>query len=314
MPELNFLNRLDFSVLGLYMLAVLGVGFYVARFNKKTSDYFKGGGHIPWKMSMLSLFISGFSAFMFVGAAGIAYGNGGGAILLFSFALIGYLLGAWIFGPKWRRTRLDTPLQFLTRRYSQSTTYFYTLLAVIPNTLVLGIMIYTLCIFISTAMGISEQVFNLWLFSCSGFQLTMLVTGLIIVTYTTLGGLWAVMVTDGIQFLIVILVTIVMTPLAYAYLGDGNPFEGVSRLFRDAPEGYFSINLEGKPFLFWPTWIIYIIFGYNVNWHIAQRYYSISDERDTRKMAYWCAGLSVVLPLLWIIPILTTPILFPQIN
>ena len=314
MPELNYLNRLDFSVVGLYMLTVLAVGFYVARFNKKTGDYFKGGGHIPWKMSMLSLFISGFSAFMFVGAAGITYGNGGGAILLFSFALPAYLIGAWVFGWRWRRTRLDTPLQFLTRRYSQSTTYFYTILAVIPNTLVLGIMISPLCIFISTAMGISTTEFNLGFLSVNGFQLTMLTTGCVIVVYTTLGGLWAVMVTDAVQFLIVLLITLVMTPLAYTYLGDGNPIEGVTRLIRDAPEGYFSINLDGKPFLFWPTWFIYIIFGYNVNWHIAQRYYSISDERDTRKMAYWCSGLSFIMPMLWILPILVTPILFPNIN
>lgn len=314
MPELSFLNHLDFFVLGLYMLAVLVVGFYVARFNRGTADYFKGGGHIPWKMSMVSLFISGFSAFMFVGAAGITYGNGGGAILLFSFALPAYLLGAWIFGPRWRRTRLDTPLQFLTRRFSQGTTYFYTLLAVIPNTLVLGIMIYTLCIFSSTAMGISERIFDFGLFSCNGFQLTMLVTGLVIVVYTTLGGLWAVMVTDAVQFLIILLITVVMTPMAFAHLGGGNPLDGISRLLTDAPAGYFSVSLEGKPFLFWPTWFIYIIFGYNVNWHIAQRYYSISDERDTRKMALWCGGLSFVLPMLWILPILTTPILFPQIN
>ncbi|MEX0330471.1 MAG: hypothetical protein AB3N64_03515 [Puniceicoccaceae bacterium] len=314
MPELSFLNRLDFTVVGLYMLAVLGVGFYVARFNKATTDYFKGGGHIPWKMSMLSLFISGFSAFMFVGAAGITYGNGGGAILLFSFALPAYLLGAWVFGWRWRRTRLDTPLQFLTRRYSQGTTYFYTILAVVPNTLVLGIMIYTLCIFISTAMGINTTVFDLGLFTLNGFQLTMLVTGMVIVVYTTLGGLWAVMVTDAVQFLIVLLITMVMTPLAYTHLGGGNPIDGISRLFAEAPEGYFSIGLEGKPFLFWPTWFIYIIFGYNVNWHIAQRYYSISDERDTRKMAYWCGGLSFIMPMLWILPILVTPILFPNIH
>jgi len=314
MPELSYLNRLDFSVLGLYMLGVLAVGFYVARFNRKTADYFKGGGHIPWKLSMLSLFISGFSAFMFVGAAGIAYGNGGGALLLFSFALPAYLLGAWIFGPRWRRTRLDTPLQFLTRRFSQGTTYFYTLMAVIPNTLVLGIMIYTLCIFSSTAMGINERIFDFGLFSCNGFQLTMLVTGTVMVLYTTLGGLWAVVVTDGIQFLVVLLITLIMTPLAFAHLGDGDALGGVVRLFSDAPEGYFSINLEGKPFLFWPTWFIYIIFGYNLNWHIAQRYYSVADERDTRKMAVWCGILSFVLPMLWILPILTTPILFPDME
>jgi Na+/proline symporter len=163
-------------------------------------------------------------------------------------------------------------------------------------------------------MGINERVFDFGLFAINGFQLTMLVTGLVIVIYTTLGGLWAVMVTDAVQFLVVLLITLVMTPLAFAHLGDGNVIDGVGRLFRDAPPGYFDIKLEGKPFLFWPTWFLYIIFGYNVNWHIAQRYYSISDERDTRKMAVWCGVLSFILPMLWILPILTTPILFPNIN
>lgn len=314
MPELHFLNSLDYIILGIYMTVILGIGFYVARFNKKTGDYFKGGGRIPWKLSAVSLFLSGFSAFMFVGAAGITYKNGGGAFLLFSFALPSYLLGFFLFGPLWRRTRIDTPLQFLTRRYSQGTTYFYTIMAVVPNTLVLGIMIYTLCIFISTALGIGDMVFNFGFFTLNGFELTLLVTGLVIAIYTTLGGLWAVMVTDGIQFIIVLLVTAIMIPMSFSLLGDGSIIEGIGRLKNEAPEGYFDVKLEGKPFLFWPTWFIYIIFGYNVNWHIAQRYYSVADERDTRKMALWCGGMSFVLPMLWILPVVTAPILFPNIE
>ncbi len=314
MPELNYLNSLDYTVLGVYMLLILGVGFYVYRFNRKTTDYFKGGGRVPWKLSAVSLFISGFSAFMFVGASGITYGNGGGALLLFSFALPAYLLGFLIFGPLWRRTRIDTPLQFLTRRFSQGTTYFYTLLAVIPNTLVLGIMIYTLCIFISSALGISEKTFELGFATLDGFELMLLITGIVLVVYTTLGGLWAVMITDAIQLLIVLLVTLVMTPLAFSLLGEGSISDGIQRLASDAPAGYFDVKLDDKPALFWPTWFVYIIFGYNVNWHIAQRYYSVSDERDTKKMALWCGGLSLALPMLWILPVMTTPILFPNME
>ena len=70
MRELSHLNAVDYFVLVLYMIMVIGVGIYVSRFNKKTADYFKGGGYIPWGLSMISLFVSGFSAFMFVGASG----------------------------------------------------------------------------------------------------------------------------------------------------------------------------------------------------------------------------------------------------
>lgn len=314
MPEFNFLNGLDYLVVGLYMLMVLGVGVYVARFNTETGDYFKGGGKIPWGLSMVSLFVSGFSAFMFVGAAGITYQNGGGAIILFSLACPAYLLGYFIYGPLWRRTRIDTPMQFLNRRYSPSTTYFYTLLAVVPNVLILGIMIYTLCIFVSTALGFNQLSIALGPVDLSGFQLTLLVTGTVMVLYTMLGGLWAVMVTDALQFVVLFLITLIMLPVAYAYLGDGSITDGVSRLLREAPDGYFAVNLTDQPGIFWVAYFANIVLGYNVNWHIAQRYYSVPDERDTRKMALWCAALGILLPLMWILPVMTTTVLFPDLN
>lgn len=312
-PELTFLNGLDYIVVGLYMLAVIGIGVYVSKFNRKTEDYFKGGGHVPWGLAGVSLFISGFSAFMFVGAAGVAYGSGGGALVLFALAGPAYLFGYFIYGPLWRRTRIDTPMQFLGRRYSPGTTYFYTLLAVIPNVLVLGIMIYTLCILTSTAFGFNTLTFDLGVTTLNGFQLSLIVTGSVLVIYTMVGGLWAVMVTDALQFLILFLLTLIMVPVAYHFLGDGSIADGIGRLVREAPEGYFSVTLAGQPKLFWAAYFMSILIGYNVQWHIAQRYYSVPDERDTRKMALWCAGLGVLMPLLWITPVLVTPILFPDI-
>ena len=311
--ELTFLDRLDYIVVGLYMLTMIGIGVYVSKFNRKTEDYFKGGGHVPWGLAGVSLFISGFSAFMFVGAAGVAYRSGGGALVLFALAGPAYLLGYFLYGPLWRRTRIDTPMQFLGRRYSPGTTYFYTLLAVIPNVLILGIMIYTLCILISAAFGFDTLTFDLGVATVNGFQLSLLTTGTVLVIYTMVGGLWAVMVTDALQFLILFLLTLVMVPVAYHFLGDGSIVEGIGRLVRDAPEGYFAVRIDGQPKLFWAAYFTSILLGYNVQWHIAQRYYSVPDERDTRKMALWCAALGVLMPVLWIMPVLVTPVLFPDI-
>jgi SSS family solute:Na+ symporter len=313
MPELSHLNAVDYSVLVLYMIMVIGVGIYVSRFNKKTSDYFKGGGYIPWGLSMISLFVSGFSAFMFVGASGFTYRNGGAAFILFSLAFPAYMLGYFIYGRLWRRTRIDTPMQFLNRRFSPGTTYFYTILSVIPNVLIIGIMIYMLSIFVSTALGFNQQTFDLGIATVNGFQLVLIVTGSVIAIYTTVGGLWAVMVTDALQFVILFLISLIVLPVALSYLGDGSIISGISRLSTDAPEGYWSISLTDQPTSFWLAYFINVMLGYNVNWHIAQRYYSVPDERDTRKMAMWCAWMSIGLPMLWIIPVMTTPILFPDL-
>ncbi|HMB93973.1 MAG TPA: hypothetical protein VKP65_24195, partial [Rhodothermales bacterium] len=313
MPDIRHLDALDYIVVLVYMLMVAGVGLYVSRYNKKTSDYFKGGGHIPWGLSAISLFVSGFSAFMFVGAAGFTYKNGGAALILFSLACPAYLFGYFVYGRLWRRTRIDTPMEFLGRRYSPGTTYFYTILSVIPNVLILGIMIYTLCIFVSSALGFSSLDFMIAGQAVTGFQLTLLVTGVVMVFYTMLGGLWAVMVTDALQFVILFLITLVMLPVAYYFLGDGSITGGVTRLVTEAPEGYFDFALKDQPTIFWLAYFTNIVLGYNVNWHIAQRYYSVPDERDTKKMAAWCAALGIILPLMWITPVMASKVLFPDL-
>lgn len=295
-------------------MLVLSAGFIVSRFNKKTSDYFKGGGHIPWGLSAVSLFISGFSAFMFVGAAGFTYRNGSAAIILFSLAVPGYLLGFWIYGRLWRRTRIDTPMAFLSRRFSTGTTYFYTVLSVVPNLLVLGIYIYTLCVFIASAFGFHQDLFQVGPFVLTGLQASMLITGLVLVAYTLLGGLWAVMVTDALQFVVLFLASLIVLPVAYIYLGDGSIGDGIQRLVTEAPDGFLSFQLQDRPGLFWVAYLVSTVLGYNVNWHIAQRYYSVPDERDTRKMALWCAGLSMLLPLMWILPVMASRVMYPDLG
>src|SRR5690606_16873375 len=104
------------------------------------------------------------------------------------------------------------------RRYSPGTTYFYTVLAVLPNVLILGIWIYMLCILISTALGFNHLTFDLGIATVNGFQLSILVTGIVMTVYTMVGGLWAVIVSDALQFLILFLLTLVMLPLAYHFL------------------------------------------------------------------------------------------------
>src|SRR3990167_1775228 len=121
MQEFNTVNALDYGLIGLYFAIIIWVGFYAARRNKNTDDYFKGGGKIPWVIAGLSNWVSGYSAFMFVAAAGFTYLNGIGAVVLFTSAVWAYIAGYAVFGKLWRRSRIDSPLQFLSRRYSPST-------------------------------------------------------------------------------------------------------------------------------------------------------------------------------------------------
>ena len=312
MPSLKHLNTLDYAVVVTYLLMVTAVGIYMSRFNRGTKDYFKAGGTLPWIISSLSLFVSGFSAYMFVAASGFVYRNGMASVLLFTSAFGAYWLGYFVYGRLWRRARLDSPMEFLTRRYSQSTTYFYSIVTVVPNILLMGALFYTLTIFISAALGLGQLEVDLGVFSVSGFELTLVSIGVVLLVYTVLGGLWAVTVTDTIQFVILMIMTLAVFPLSFLYLGDGNLFQGFTNLWQQAPEGYLDVTSGNVTITFLVAFWFMNILGYNANWHIGQRYYSIADERDTKKMAAVCAVFSLIAPVLWIFPVLVAKVIFPD--
>jgi len=314
LPTLKHLNSIDYIVIVFFLAIVAGVGVFISRYNRNTKDYFKAGGKLPWLISSLSLFVSGFSAFMFVSASGFAYRNGASAIYMFTSAFGAYWLGYFVYGRLWRRTRIDSPMQILTRRFSQSTTYFYSIIAVIPNIFLMGTLIYTLCIFISSALGFGTIQVDLGPVSLSGFELTSMGIGAVLLLYTVLGGLWAVAVTDTLQFIILFLMTAIVFPFSFMYLGNGSFVAGVDNLFQQAPLEYLDLSFTRISFLFVASFWLMNCFGYNVNWHIGQRYYSIADERDTKKMAALCAIFGLVGPLLWILPVMVARVVFPDID
>jgi solute:Na+ symporter, SSS family len=314
LSDIKHVNYLDLLVIGGYLLLLSGVGLYLARFNRTVDDFFKGGGKIPWWFSGLSTFVAGFSAFMFVGAAGYTYKHGVGAFVLFTGAVWGYLLGYFLYARLWRRSRLSSPMEFLTKRFSQGTTYYYTLLSIVPSIMGLGLGIYILCIFVASAMGIMGWSIDLGIVHLSGLEASMVITGIVLLIYTSAGGLWAVVITDTLQFFIILIVSFLVFPLAFTALGSGDFFGGIARLYNEAPPGYLGLSDVLTRPEFYIAYMVSTFIGYNAAWHIGQRYYSVPTEGGARKMALLCAVLSLILPLLWLAPTLGARILWPNIG
>ncbi len=315
MPDFNHVNAADYALIALYFGIVIFVGWYSSRKNKNTDDYFKGGGKIPWFLAGVSNWVSGFSAFMFVAAAGFTYRYGLGAAVVFTAATWAYLIGAFYFASRWRRARINSPLEFLTRRYSSSTTYFYTVTAIVPQIIGIGQGLYILCIFVATALGFAHYEHALLGYTFTGLELTMISVGVVMIVYTVIGGLWAAVLSDAVQGVIILVTTLLIMPVTFMHLGGGDGlFAGFERLWHDAPTGYFGLNGQtGQP-LFLLCYAATSILGYNVAWWQVQRYQSVPDERSARKMAFLCAGLSFFGPLLWILPVMGARIIFPDIG
>lgn len=315
MLQLTTANGFDYGLIALYFGIVIWIGFYAARKNKGADDFFRASGQVPWFVAGVSSWVSGFSAFMFVAAAGYTYKHGTSAVILFTSATWAYIAGYFYFAPMWRRARIDAPLQFLTRRYSPSTTYFYTVTAIVPQVIGIGQGIYILCIFVSSALGFEQGQFHFAGMSFTGLEATMLIVGVIMIVYSVAGGLWAAVLSDAIQGVIIIVMSVIIFPVTFMRVGgEGGLFHGFKRLVTDLPHAYIVPSGQPAQPLFLISYILAGMLGYNVAWHFAQRYNSVPSERDAKKMAMLGAILSLFGPMLWVLPVMATHLIFPEMS
>jgi solute:Na+ symporter, SSS family len=315
MPFFNTANAIDYSMIALYFAVVVWVGLYSARKNRNTADYFRGGGKIPWALAGISNWVAGFSAFMFVAAAGFTYNYGIIAVVVYTSAFWAYIVGYFTFSKMWRRARINSPLEFLTRRFSPSTTYFYSVTSLVPQVVGIGQGLYIVCLFVTSVLGFAHHQVSFAGITLSGFQVAVIVVGTIMVFYTAIGGLWAAVLSDTVQCIILAVMSMIVFLLSYRYLGHGAGFlAGVHRLRIEAPPQYFRLHgVTGSPVYIMVT-LISGFLGYNVNWAMVQRYHSVADERGAQKMALLCACLSLMGPLLWILPVMAARVIFPDMH
>jgi len=294
-PPVKGVTPVDFAVIGAYMALMLGIGFYAMRFNRGASDYFKGGSRIHWLAAGLSSFMSGFSAWTFTGAAGLAYQHGLVAILLYVGNAFTFLLGYFLFARRWRRARITTVMEYLVDRYDERTRQAFSWTTIFFQLFMGGAMLYGLALFVAPTCG--------WPLSW-----TIVGSGAVILAYCVVGGLWAVVITDFLQAAILLPFTVVMFFASLAKVG------GVSGLVASLPPEATSLGLvPGYGWTYVACWTVMTSFGYNTA-AMAQRYFSVEDERASRKIALLCFSLFLVGAFVWFVPPFTMRVLYPDLG
>src|ERR1700761_1720369 len=150
---MNSVNALDYVVIGLYAGLMLGVGGYVMRFNRNAAEYFRGGSRVPWLVAGLSCFMSGFSAWTFTGAAGVAYRSGFAATGLYIGNALSFLLGYFIFAQRWRRSRITTVMEYLSGRFNPATPQVFSWSTIVFQLFTSASTLFGLSLFVSAACG-----------------------------------------------------------------------------------------------------------------------------------------------------------------
>ncbi len=285
----------DYVVIAAYMLLMVGIGVYAARFNRDASDYFRGANRIPWLVAGLSSFMSGFSAWTFTGAAGLAYQKGLVAILLYLGNAATFLLGYWVFAVRWRRARISTVMEYLVERFDERTRQAFSWSTVLFQLFTGASMLYGLGLFVASTCNLPL----VW---------TIFASGVVILAYCVIGGLWAVVITDFLQAVILMPFTVIMVAVSLARVG------GIGGLLRGLPPEMTSLRLTADTgWLYVACWTFMVSFGYNTS-AMAQRYFSVEDERAAKKVALLCFSLFVLGAFIWFVPPLAMRVLYPDLR
>ena len=180
-------NWLDWWVLGFYLLGVFAFGLYMSRREETSTDFFLAGRRLPWYAISFSLFATNISSGSLVGLAGQGYTVGLAVGTLEWHATLNLLLLAFVFLPYYQRRSVVTIPEFLELRYGLSArTLFAAAVIIFDMTILMPFVFYTAGLVIEVMFGVPM----IW---------SLLGIAVFVGAYTAWGGLSAVVWTDFVQ-------------------------------------------------------------------------------------------------------------------
>jgi len=292
------MDIMDGVVLVLYLLGIFFIGLLFSRKNKDSNDMFAAGGRSPWWTSGLSAFMTMFSANTFVVWGGIAYKHGLVAVMInLMYGVAALLVGFFVAG-KWKKLGVKTPAEFIRLRYGRGALHYYTWFMTVFRMIGTAGSLYALgVVFVGMVAGGEADM--------SMLTTAIIIFGGIVVIYTMLGGLWAVLMTDVLQFIVLNLAVLFVVPLAFLKAG------GVQAFISRAPEDFFAPIGGQYTWFFLAGWCAIHFFMIGAEWAFVQRFICVPTARDARKSTYLFGVLYLVSPLLWLLPPMLWRIISP---
>lgn len=277
----------DYFIIVTYFALMLGVGVYFYRYMKAMKDYFTGGNRIPWWLSGVSYYMSSFSAFAFVAYSGLAYKYGFFGVTFYWVTVPAAAFGVVFFATRWRRARISSPVEYLESRYNSAVRQLFAWQGVPQKIIDDALKIVAIGMFLATALGVPLKQGMFW-------------SSVIMLAYTFMGGLWAVTVTDFLQFVVMMLAVLILFPLSVQAAFDKTG--GLSAMIETAPAGFFKPYTVEFNWVYLATAVVLYCLSYSVNWGLVQRYYCVPTEKDARKVGWLVVILNIVTPPLMFMP------------
>ncbi len=271
----------DTAVLAVYFVTMIAVGALYSRHMRSADLYFAGGKQLPWWLGGVSFLMSYVSALSIVVYAGLGYQYGIVALTLYWTTIPATLVTTWLFARRWRRACVLTPTQFLEERFSPLIRQLFVWSGIPLKVIDEGLKIVAIGIFFSAGLGIPATK-------------AMLAVGITILLYSVLGGLWAVVITDFVQFILVTGGVLLLLPLSWRAAGGWKHFAN------SMPAGFFRPVHAPYTWSYVVAFLVLSILSLSGNWSLIQKFYSARSDQEARSMGWLATWLFLFLPPVWI--------------
>jgi SSS family transporter len=296
-------NWLDLIVIILFFASMVVIGIMSYFKSKNSEDYFVAGGKLPWWLAGISHHVSGHSGAVFVAYAAVSYTHGFTMYMWWALpvALV-IITTSKIFPVYWVRLRqalqVQSPLEYLRIRYNVVTQQIVAWSGVLLKVFDVGAKWAAIGILLHVVAGISMTT-------------GILVSGFVTLIYVTFGGLWGVIITDLIQFIVQVLGGIVMFVLVVNRLGGINSITGI---WEQLPPNHGALFNDPYTAGFAAAMLFIYFFSYNGGiWSLATRYISSPNEKEASKAARLSGILYLIWPLILFFPMWAAPIILPNL-
>ena len=286
------LETLDWFVLGAYFFALILVALWVVvQKNKNTEDYFLAGRTVGWFVIGASIFASNIGSEHVVGLAGTGFESGTPMAHYELHAWIVLLLG-WLFLPFYIRSGAFTMPEFLEKRFDSRSRWFLSLFSLVAYVLTkVSVTIYAGGIVVSELIGIP-----FW-YGAIG---VVVFTGI----YTVIGGMKAVIYTETLQAVVLILGSVIITYLGLQEVGGWNELRNI--VIAESPNHFNMWRPMTDPDFPWTG----LLFGGTIvgvwywctDQYIVQRTLAANNIKIGRRGAIFGAYLKLLPIFIFLIP------------
>ncbi len=296
---MNFLGTIDWIFVILYLLVIAGVSIWSIRKSKESaSDYFLANRNLGWFVIGASILASNVGSEHIVGLAGSAAKSG---TVLGHYELHSYivLILGWVFVPFYMRSMVYTMPEFLERRFSPKARRLLSIIQLLSYVITkASVTIFAGALVFNQFMGV-----DFW----TGAIILVVVTGV----YTVFGGLHAVMYTEAIQAMVLLIGSGILLVFGLKEVGGWSGM--IAALPKEKLNMFPSLNDPNYPWLgiLFASPIVGIWY-WCTDQHIVQRCLAGRSEKEARRGTIFAAYLKLLPFFIFLIPGLIAYVLHSQ--